>query len=112
MFSLCKTHAVAEDATVSKAIKEALKKGIPLKNTRLIVTTCPDENMKKEYILVDDDLVKALGISESERIVLIDRDRSNKKLNDRLLINKLSQHLCGVCPVCLWQKLGLQIPHG
>lgn len=111
MFSLCPIHSVADNATVSLAIKDALKNNTPVTKVVVLVIVRPDEDMKKEYILVDSDLVKSLGMSETERIVLLDRDRDNKKLNDRLLIRKIAQHLCSVCPICLWQKLGLKIPH-
>lgn len=107
MFSFCPIHSVARDATVSKKIHEALERNIIVDDIVELTIVQPDENMAKQHVLVEQELLNELGVNNV--IVLYDRDRVNKKMNDRLVINKLSSHLCNVCPICLSQKLGLKI---
>lgn len=109
MLPFCTIHNIAADVSVSTSIRDALEKDSPLKNTRQIVIIQPDEGMKRSYILVDDDVLDKVGIGEKEHVVLFDRDRKNKKLNDRLLIRKIDQQLWSVCAVCLAGKLNLKI---
>ncbi|WP_342325080.1 hypothetical protein AAEY27_10060 [Kosakonia sp. BYX6] len=108
MFSLCPIHSVARDVTVSKNISKALEGNVIIEGVVEVVIVMPDEHMAKEHLFVDLELLKTLGIEERSGIVLYDRDKTNKKMNDRLVINKLSGYLCSACPICLSEKLGLK----
>lgn len=107
MFSLCPIHNVARNVTVSLAINEALKQSRKLPDVVKVVIIKPDEGMKKEYVFVDRELLVSHGLNQVDGIVFYDRDKANKKMNDRITINKISHHLCSVCPKCLKEKLGL-----
>lgn len=109
MFSLCPIHNVARNVTVSLAINEALKQSRKLPGIVKVVIIKPDEGMKKEYIFVDRELLVSHGLNQGDDIVFYDRDKANKKMNDRMTINKISHHLCSVCPECLKEKLGLEV---
>ncbi|KDE35919.1 hypothetical protein AW40_13775 [Kosakonia radicincitans UMEnt01/12] len=110
MFSLCPIHSVARDVTVSKTISEALEKNLPVKDVVELIIVHPDENMRRQYIIIDSALLTGMGINHTEDgFILYDRDRVNKKMNDRMIIRKISNHLAVVCPVCLFEKLGLKI---
>lgn len=109
MFSLCPIHNVARNVTVSLAINEALKESRKLPGIVKVVIVKPGEGMKKDYIFVDRELLVSHGLNQFDGIVFYDRDKANKKMNDRITINKISHHLCSVCPECLKENLGLEV---
>lgn len=109
MFILCKKHNIAENVTVSIGIRNSMVKGIFDDEITTITIVNPDENMKKNYILVDSDFLRSFGIKKEEEIILYDRDKKNKRMNDRLLINRLSHQICNVCPQCLSEKLDISV---
>lgn len=109
MFSLCPIHNVARNVTVSLAINEALKESRKLPGIVKVVIVKPGEGMKKDYIFVDRKLLVSHGSNQIDGIVFYDRDNVSKKMNDRITINKLSHHLCSVCPECLKKNLGLEV---
>lgn len=95
--------------TVSLAINEALKQSRELPDIVKVVIIKPDEGMKKECIFIDRELLVSQGLNQVAGIVFYDRDKANKKMNDRITINKISHHLCSVCPECLKENLGLEV---
>jgi len=109
MFSLCPIHNVARNVTVSLAINEALKQSRKLPDIVKVVIIKPDEGVKKEGIFIDRELLVSQGLNQVDGIVFYDRDKANKKMNDRITINKISHHLCSVCPECLKENLGLEV---
>lgn len=109
MFSLCPIHNVARNVTVSLAINEALKESRKLPGIVKVVIIKPDEGMKKDYIFVDRGFLVSHGLNQVDGIVSYDRDNVSKKMNDRITINKLSHHLCSICPECLKKNLGLEV---
>ncbi|MCZ3382135.1 hypothetical protein O3S68_07480 [Kosakonia sp. SOY2] len=108
VFSFCSVHTVACNATVSKAINEALEKNIIVNDIIRLTIVQPDDAMAKQHILVERTLLDELNINCDGEYVLYDRDRENKKMNDRVVINKLSSYLCDVCPICLFEKTGFK----
>ena len=69
----------------------------------------PSGDLIKDAFLDDADYEYLLALLEKENaegpIILIDRDYWNKKLNDRLVIQKMKGVLRSVCPFCLKNKL-------
>lgn len=58
-------------------------------------------------ILVDRQFFgEFFDASTCSEVILVDRDREQNKLNDRLLIQKITSRLQWVCPVCLQQLEG------
>ena len=54
-----------------------------------------------EYF-VDSELLDEMKIASDERtLILKDRDKRAKRLNDRLVIQKIVRKMKWVCPVCL-----------
>ncbi len=109
MFSLCSIHDIEKNLTVSISIKEALINDFALKCVVKLTVVEPDKCMSKSYIYIDSELFEALGFGDRSDIVLYDRDKKNKQLNDRLLIIRLRRLVSAVCPKCFFEKLGLRV---
>lgn len=51
---------------------------------------------------VDSNFLEKFGLPVNDAVVILkDRDKALKQLNDRLLIQKIIREMKGVCPLCL-----------
>jgi len=57
--------------------------------------------METQYCHIDRDLLVMHGLTDFNNTILYDRDKISGKLNDRIIILKLSHYLCSACPQCL-----------
>ena len=100
----CNIHGIQAYVSTSPKLATAIKNKEFIKSSELakIIIYSPDLARIFEHI-VDANFVKSFvnnKIKTSE-LILIDRNKSNKKQNDRLLVQHILKELKWVCPVCL-----------
>lgn len=99
--AFCEKHGAQQFVMTSPRIAAAIVRGQSIKETELRKLQIESLGKTFEYF-VDSEFLDKLKIASDERtLILKDRDKRAKQLNDRLIIQKIVREMKWVCPVCL-----------
>jgi hypothetical protein len=99
--AFCEKHGVQQFVIASPRLAAAISLGKLIEATDIRKIKIEYLGKKFEYF-VDSEFLKEFKIDLNEpTIILKDRDKASKQLNDRLIIQKIAAGMKWVCPVCL-----------
>lgn len=99
--AFCEKHGVQQFIMTSPRLAAAITQDESIKETDLRELQIETLGKTFEYF-VDREFLDNLMIASGERILILkDRDKASKQLNDRLIIQKIVREMKWVCPVCL-----------
>lgn len=99
--ALCDKHGVQQFTITSPSLDAAIARGKLVGSTDVRKLQIESLGKKSEYF-VDSEFLKIFHIDlQDPTIILKDRDKASKQLNDRLIIRKIVAEMKWVCPVCL-----------
>jgi len=96
----CKTHKIQSFMPVSPILAEKIKKEKRLNECDLHKLKIYSEGQTFNYIVDSDFLNSFMNQKSSEGNVFYDRDKKNKLLNDRLLVQQIVSQMEWVCVEC------------
>jgi hypothetical protein len=110
----CKEHGRQLRAATSPKIASAIRGKEKVASNEVIeyeIKNCFDDPQRSHTYLVDVDFMRSfIDTSAHSKVTLVDRDRGRKRLNDRLLIFRIGEHMESVCPRCLELATGRPAP--
>jgi len=99
--AFCEKHGVQQFVMTSPLLAAAITQGESIKETDLRRLQIESLGKTFEYF-VDREFLDEFMIAPDKRILILkDRDKPSKQLNDRLIIQKIVREMKWVCPVCL-----------
>ena len=103
--AFCKKHKAQAFVQTSPRLSEAIENDDYLSPDDVVTLNILSYGKIFEY-KIDSDFVKDFNIIPVDgEVMLRDRDKQEKKLNDRLLIQKITGAMKYVCPICLSEIL-------
>ncbi|MEJ8851923.1 hypothetical protein [Variovorax rhizosphaerae] len=101
--AICEKHGAQAFVMTSPILRDALVNESPI--DRAILREIHITSDEKSSILIVDAefLEKHTSFDKKTKIHLKDRSVAQKKMNDRLMIQKVYKDLVWVCPICLSQ---------
>lgn len=101
----CLKHGVQPFVQTSPRLAEAIEFSNHLNSDQIVTLKILSYGKIFEY-KIDVAFVYEFNIIPVEgEVMLRDRDREEKKLNDRLLVQKITRAMKWVCPICLSEIL-------
>ena len=99
--AFCKKHDVQSFILTSPRFAEAVERRENLSVDEVLTLRIHSYGKIYEY-KIDDTFMEEFSLSPADgAVILYDREKTKKKLNDRLLIQKITRAMKYVCPVCL-----------
>ncbi|MEJ2610103.1 MAG: hypothetical protein P8179_08425 [Candidatus Thiodiazotropha sp.] len=100
---ICEKHGSQNYVLTSPLLEKAIIDGKQIQKTKLIQFKVESFDLDGEfnYVVDIEFLSKFMGVSSDQVVILKDRDKASKQLNDRLLIQEILREMKHVCPVCL-----------
>jgi hypothetical protein len=99
--AFCKIHKVQSFILTSPRFAEAIEHRENLSTDEVITLKIHSYGKIYDY-KIDDAFIKEFNLSPvDDEVILRDREKTEKKLNDRLLIQKITRAMKYVCPLCL-----------
>jgi hypothetical protein len=103
--AICKKHGAQRFTLTSPLLAKAVS-GCQLGDVLLKKMRIYSNERWNEYWVDDEFLAHFLPQHSGDTIVLFDRDVAQNKMNDRLLIVKVTSNMEYICPVCLSEISG------
>lgn len=99
--ALCERHNIQPFILTSPHLAAAIKRGDHISSDEITKLKIFSMGKYFEY-LIDIKFLKELKITPVDGVVIMrDRDKTEKKMNDRLLVQKIMREMKWVCPLCL-----------
>lgn len=99
--AFCKKHNVQSFILTSPRLAEAIEYRENLSIDGIVTLKILSYGKIFEY-KIDDMFVKEFNFNPVDGVVMLhDREKTEKKMNDRLLIQKVTRSMKWVCPLCL-----------
>jgi hypothetical protein len=99
--AFCKKHNVQSFVQTSPRLAEAIENNEYLSTDKIVTLKILSYGKIFEY-KIDIAFVNELDIIPVDgEVMLRDRDKKEKKMNDRLIIQKITREMKWVCPICL-----------
>jgi len=103
--AFCKKHNAQPFVQTSPRLAEAIENNDCLSPDDVVTLKILSYGKIFEY-KIDSDFVNEFNIIPVDgEVMLRDRDKQEKKLNDRLLVQKITRAMKYVCPICLSEIL-------
>lgn len=103
--AICKTHGAQRFTLTSPLLASAIS-GKQLGDVSLKKILIYSNERSNEYWVDDAFIAHFLPHNSDFTVVLHDRDVAQKRMNDRLLIMKITSSMEYACPVCLSEVTG------
>jgi hypothetical protein len=103
--AFCKKHNIQTFIQTSLRLAEAIECKENLSVDEVIILKILSYGKIYEY-KIDNTFANEFNLSPVDGVVMLrDRDKTEKKMNDRLLIQKVTREMKWVCPLCLSETL-------
>jgi hypothetical protein len=99
--AFCKKHNVQSFIQTSPRLAEAIEYKVNLNIDEVVTLKILSYGKIFEY-KIDNTFANEFNLAHVDGVVMLrDRDKTEKKMNDRLLIQKVTRAMKWVCPLCL-----------
>jgi hypothetical protein len=100
--AFCEKHGVQNYVLTSPSLANAIEKDSRLEIFNVINLAIESHGKKYNYVVEAEFLRMYINIPDTETsVLLLDRDKTMRQINDRLIIQKILHDLKWVCPLCL-----------
>lgn len=102
---LCKKHGMQTLVLTSPEFSERTKSCKKIKKSEALLLTIKHVDSDSTYYIDFNFFNEFIPERNKENLILLDRNRSKKELNDRLIIQKILKEMVSVCPECLKESI-------
>lgn len=99
--AFCEKHGVQQFVITSPKLAAAITRSELIEEADLRKLQIDSFGKTFEYFVDSGFLSEFKIVSDEPTVILKDRDKASKKLNDRLIIQKIVREMKWVCPICL-----------
>jgi excinuclease UvrABC helicase subunit UvrB len=98
----CDKHGVQNYQLTSPLLADAISQNKKIDKTLIIHLLVKSRDSETDYLVDVDYLKNYIDFPDTEnKLLLVDRDKTTRQSNDRLVIQNILRNMRWVCPRCL-----------